>query len=113
MGLTAVEIFILYELYQDSTSQPSSLARAVGRAATSFSPNLDALENKGLVTRVQDPNPGDRRVVNIALTAIGEEIEEDVTEIVQGVEEQIRSMFHIPEHYYIFVDGLTRLQKLT
>jgi DNA-binding MarR family transcriptional regulator len=66
LGLSVIELYILRALYERDGQHASELARAVGRAATSFTPNLDKLQNKGLIER--RPDPGDRRAVRIYLT---------------------------------------------
>jgi DNA-binding MarR family transcriptional regulator len=45
-GLTVIEWYILRALYDSDGRHASELARAVGRAATSFTPNLDKLQDK-------------------------------------------------------------------
>jgi predicted transcriptional regulator len=57
--VTTIEWYILRSLYGRDGQHASELAQAVGRAATSFTPNLDKLENRGLVER--RPDPADRR----------------------------------------------------
>ena len=57
-------------LYDEDGQHASELARAVGRAATSFTPNLDKLQDKALIER--RPDPGDRRAVRIYLTDAGQ-----------------------------------------
>ena len=58
LGLTVIEWYILRALYDQDGQHASELARAVGRAATSFTPNLDKLQDKELIER--RPDPGDR-----------------------------------------------------
>lgn len=67
LGLSVVEFFIIRALYESDGQHASHLAKAVGRAATSFTPNLDRLEAKGWLTRKADK--ADRRAVTIWLTA--------------------------------------------
>ena len=56
LGLSVVEWYILRALYAEDCQNPSKLAQIVGRAATSFTPLLDGLEQKNLVKRAPDPN---------------------------------------------------------
>jgi len=65
-GLTIVEIAILRVLDSEDNQHASNLAKAVGRAPTSFTPILDRLAVKGFIERKSDPH--DRRAVFIALT---------------------------------------------
>jgi len=66
LGLTVIEWYILRALYEQDGQHASELARAVGRAATSFTPILDKLQHKDLIQR--RPDPADRRAVRIFLT---------------------------------------------
>ena len=66
IGLTVIEWYVLRALYEADGQNASQLACAVGRAATSFTPNLDKLQKKGYVTRI--PDASDRRAVHIYLT---------------------------------------------
>ena len=72
-GLSIVAIHILNELYQSDGQKASELARKVGRAATSFTPILDQLENDKLLKR--SPHKTDRRAVIISLTVKGKALQ--------------------------------------
>src|SRR5690606_34841261 len=65
-GLTLIEWYILIVLYDQDGLPASELVNAVGRAAISFTPNLDKLQNKGLIECRAEP--ADRRAVRIYLT---------------------------------------------
>jgi DNA-binding MarR family transcriptional regulator len=67
--VSPISLYILRSLGFRDGQYASELARTVGRAATSFTPNLDKLESAGLVER--RPDAGDRRAVRIHLTAAG------------------------------------------
>ncbi|MBI1279715.1 MAG: MarR family transcriptional regulator, partial [Anaerolineaceae bacterium] len=67
LGLTVIEWYILRSLYEQDGQHASELARAVGRAATSFTPILDKLQNKDMIER--RPDASDRRAVRIYLTS--------------------------------------------
>ena len=58
LGLTVIEWYILRSLYEQDGQYANKLARAVGRAATSFTPNLDKLQDKGLIERRYGPPRG-------------------------------------------------------
>lgn len=68
-NISVIEWYILRALYQQDGVKASKLARAVGRLATSFTPNLDKLQLKGLVERRQDV--ADRRAILVYLTPKG------------------------------------------
>jgi len=91
MGLSVIELYILRALYERDGQHASELARAVGRAATSFTPNLDKLQSKGLIER--RPDPGDRRAVRIYLTQSAETCREEVMENTRKIDERIEQMF--------------------
>lgn len=76
-GITVIGMLILNELYKKDGQMPSELALSVGRAVTSFTPPLDALEKKGLICR--RIHPKDRRAVQIFLTPEGEELRGAIT----------------------------------
>jgi DNA-binding MarR family transcriptional regulator len=88
LGLTVIEWYILRALYDQDGQHASELARAVGRAATSFTPILDKLQQKGLIER--RPDPADRRAVRIYLTDKGQKSREDVQRSARQVDDQIR-----------------------
>jgi len=91
LGLTIIEWYILRALYERDGQHASELARAVGRAATSFTPNLDKLQEKGLIER--RPDPSDRRAVHIYLTRQAEQYREDILESAERIDRQLSQMF--------------------
>jgi DNA-binding MarR family transcriptional regulator len=107
--LSVIEWYILRALYDQDGQHASDLANAVGRAATSFTPNLDKLQDKNLIER--RPDPGDRRAVRIFLTDKGRKIEKQVNEAAVEIEKQIRSQFPQAE-YETFLDIVARLQSM-
>ena len=66
LGLSVIEWYVLRALFAEDGQHASQLANCVGRAATSFTPNLDKLQDKGYIERL--PDPSDRRAVRIYLT---------------------------------------------
>ena len=88
LGLSVIELYILRALYERDGQHASELARAVGRAATSFTPNLDKLQQKNLIER--RPDPGDRRAVRIYLTQTAVDCRSQVIENTDKVDERIR-----------------------
>lgn len=73
-GVTVIEAHILHFLFRRDGQMASELARQCGRAATSFTPNLDSLEKKGLIER--KPHATDRRAVVITLTRKAKDLHE-------------------------------------
>ena len=109
LELTVIEWYVLRALYEEDCQNPSVLAQTVGRAATSFTPNLDKLEKKGLIER--KPDSADRRAINICLTPKGEELRADVTKSSEQLDKQIRNLF--PEDTYnSFLQVIYSLQSV-
>jgi DNA-binding MarR family transcriptional regulator len=90
--LTVIEWYILRALYDVDGQHASELARGVGRAATSFTPNLDKLQDKGYIER--RPDEADRRAVRIFLTTKGKKVKGDVLESAATIDRKIRDMFY-------------------
>lgn len=107
LDLTVIEWYILRALYENDGQHASALASAVGRAATSFTPNLDKLQDKGLIER--RPDAGDRRAVRIYLTKAGKDKRNAVLDVAENVDQEIASMFSHSD-YEVFLDGLNTLQ---
>ncbi len=109
LGLTVIEWYILRALYEHDGQHASELARAVGRAATSFTPNLDKLQTKGLIERRADPS--DRRAVRIYLTEAAEDSRQAVLDSAAEIDTRLEELF-APEEYEVFQQGLAMLQTL-
>jgi MarR family transcriptional regulator, organic hydroperoxide resistance regulator len=107
--LTVIEWYILRALYEQDGQNASELANTVGRAATSFTPNLDKLQKKGFIER--RPDSTDRRAVRIYLTLAGHECREDVLKSARELDNQIRSAFS-DEEMKTFQRVLAVLQSL-
>jgi DNA-binding MarR family transcriptional regulator len=107
--LSVIEIYILRALFERDGQHASELARAVGRAATSFTPNLDKLQKKGLIERRPDPN--DRRAVRIYLTQKAEEFREDVMRTTESFDDRIETLFSDSD-YRAFQRVLSGLQNI-
>ena len=108
LNLTVIEWYILRALYENDGQHASALASAVGRAATSFTPNLDKLQDKGLIER--RPDAGDRRAVRIYVTKAGKDKRNEVLDVAENVDQEIASMFSHSD-YEVFLDGLNTLQS--
>jgi len=109
LGLTIIEWYILRALYERDGQHASELARAVGRAATSFTPNLDKLQEKNLIER--RPDPTDRRAVHIYLTKAAEEHRSAVMKSAEQIDSHIRRLFST-EEFETFQHVLALLQNV-
>jgi MarR family transcriptional regulator, organic hydroperoxide resistance regulator len=110
LNLTVIEWYILRALYEQDGQHASELARAVGRAATSFTPNLDKLQDKGLIERRADP--ADRRAVRIYLTAEGRRREATVHASAQQIDTRLAELFSERE-FSAFLNVLANLQTVS
>lgn len=109
-GLTVIEWYILRALYQRDGQHASELASAVGRAATSFTPNLDKLQKKGLIER--RPDQSDRRAVRIFLTDLADKQRSDILKHTQEVDNRLNQL--IPdEDMQTFQNVLCLLQVVS
>ncbi len=110
LGLTVIEWYILRALYEQDGQHASELARAVGRAATSFTPILDKLQHKDLIQR--RPDPADRRAVRIYLTDKAQEYRDRVKETAEQIERTISDMI-AKNDYTTFQLVLAQLQEMS
>lgn len=109
LGLSVIEFYILRALYERDAQHASELARSVGRAATSFTPNLDKLQSKGLIER--KPDARDRRAITIHLTQQGEAIRNDILQIAEKLDHYIASAIN-PRDFEVFLNVIRQLQTL-
>lgn len=110
LGLTVIEWYILRALYEQDGQHASELARAVGRAATSFTPNLDKLQDKNMIERRADP--ADRRAVRIYLTGEALKAKKQVLETAEMIDSRIEELFPDGD-YEAFQQVLYALQELS
>lgn len=108
-GMTIIEWYILRALYERDGQHASELARAVGRAATSFTPNLDKLQQRQLIER--RPDTHDRRAVRIFLTQQGHEVREEVLDSAEHIDTTLGSLFSADE-WTAFKTVISQLQTL-
>jgi len=108
-GLSVIEWYVLRALYETDGQHASSLASAVGRAATSFTPNLDKLVQKGFIERRPDAN--DRRAVCIYLTQLAQDHREEIIANAAKIDDSIRAMFS-DDQFEVLQQALTRFQAL-
>ena len=109
LDLSIIEFYIVRTLMEQDGRHASDLAQAVGRAATSFTPLLDSLERKDLITR--RPDPADRRAVFIHLTEEGEALRRRIQSSAEQVEEAVRGGAS-KEDWAAFEHVLARLVQL-
>lgn len=87
LGIPSSGLEVLENLMEQDGQPASVLARSVGRAATSFTPILDKIQDKGLILR--RPDPEDRRVVRIYITANGEAAAKKAKQQMDAIERPI------------------------
>lgn len=107
--VSVIECFILLALRDNDGILASQLATAVGRAPTSFTPNLDSLEKKLLIVRGDDER--DRRAVRVQLTPKAKMLLNELDTVLSDVEQEIRSRFSNTD-YEAFMRVLDGLKKL-
>jgi DNA-binding MarR family transcriptional regulator len=107
-GLSVIELYILRALYERDGQNASELANEVGRAATSFTPNLDKLQAKGYIARHNDER--DRRAVRIHLTPFAEEHRAELTKLMQRIDQRLCAVMPM-EDYEAFLRVLAVLQS--
>ncbi len=109
LNLSVIEWYILRALFEQDGQHASELARSVGRAATSFTPNLDKLQKKGLVER--QPDPADRRAVRIFLTGKAKKRRPEIQAVAEDLDQHISDLFP-GEDYETFQRVLATLQSI-
>ncbi len=107
VGLSVIEWYILRALYERDGQHASELARAVGRAATSFTPNLDKLQKKSYIER--RPDQSDRRAVRIFLTDEAHAQRDEIMDIACKLDKAIGEKFQ-QEDFQTFLGVLAALQ---
>lgn len=107
--LTVIELYIIRALFDRDGQYASELAHAVGRAATSFTPNLDKLQRKGMVERKSDAR--DRRAVRIHLTEDARNRRDELLGLAARIDARIASVFTKSE-FENFMKVLSTLQVI-
>jgi len=82
LGLTYPQYLVMLALWQDGTTPIHALAERLQLGANAVTPLVDKLEAAGFVTRARG---ADRRVVFVALTEVGIQLEEKVAAAQQTV----------------------------
>ncbi len=107
--LTVIELYIVRALFERDGQYASELAHAVGRAATSFTPNLDKLQRKNMIERKADTR--DRRAVRIHLTESALARRDELLGLAQRIDSRIASVFAKGE-FETFLKVLSTLQVI-
>lgn len=80
--------FLVHLLYHGvELRRVSQLAREFGLTQATVSDAVSSLEEKGLIRR--DPWPGDRRVISLRLTPVGEELADELSTWANTVQEHL------------------------
>jgi DNA-binding MarR family transcriptional regulator len=108
-GITVIEWYILRALLERDGQHASELASAVGRAATSFTPNLDKLQKKGFIER--RPDEVDRRAVRIYLTDKAHRCRNAVLESANELDKEMLDFLSSRENQ-MFERTLLKLQNM-
>lgn len=112
LHLNALELNILMVLFNGDGVKASELARQVGRAATSFTPNLDKLQSRGFIERRADAG-GDRRAVNIFLTDHARDRKTDIETVFREAEEKTRRALNVSEtEWCAYLKVISAIQKI-
>ena len=82
LGLTYPQYLVMLALWQDGTTAIHALAERLKLGSNAVTPLVDKLEAAGFVTRTRG---ADRRVVLVALTEVGIQLEADVLAAQQSV----------------------------
>lgn len=86
LGLSASEMNVLANLADGRARTISELGVAAGTRPTTLTSVLDRLERRELLVR--SPRPGDRRAVEVSLTAAGREAATTIRDAISGLEER-------------------------
>jgi len=78
-GLTAMQLRLLMELYNDGALTVGEVAAQMGQAGTNVSTMCKKLEARGLVNRQR--SEADERVVMVVLTRVGEDEMKEINEV--------------------------------
>ncbi|MEN7550044.1 MarR family transcriptional regulator [Rapidithrix thailandica] len=106
--ITAEQLKMLVVLWNEDNRTQNELGESVGKFKTSVTKLVDGLEKRHLIQRV--PHPTDRRSNLIQLTAMGKNIEKQLTPIVKKTLDEAHK--NIPqEHLIIFQEVLQQIEK--
>lgn len=89
--VSLVQSHILFEIRRQKNTSMQQVADELGMDITTFSRQVKTLEKKGLVSKT--PDPGDRRVNLLALTAAGAAVLEQIEQSMNRYIGQIFSQF--------------------
>lgn len=109
MGLTHGQFFLLVALYYEEGLLPSQLADKTALDRATITGLLDRLERDGWTERRPDPN--DRRVLRIHVTAKATQMREVILSIFEETNGQFLGRFS-PEEWTLFQSFLNRLESV-
>ena len=95
VDLTPSQYFILFLAKCGEASSSAELARAMGVLPQSMTELIAPLEKKGAIVR--RPDPANNRILRIELTAVGERLFANGTEVALRVEQELLEGFEPPE----------------
>jgi len=108
-GLTAQQLRLLMELYNDGAMTIGEVAAQLGQAGTNVSTMCKKLETRGLVNRRR--SEADERVVMVVLTSMGEE---EMKEINKVFDKKINRMMEVVDEAELkaMLTGLKKFSDL-
>jgi len=108
-GLTAMQLRLLMELYNDGAMTIGEVAAQLGQAGTNVSTMCKKLETRGLVSRRR--GEADERVVMVVLTSMGEE---EMKEINKVFDKKINRMMEVVDEAELkaMLTGLKKFSDL-
>jgi len=108
-GLTAMQLRLLMELYNDGAMTIGEVASQLGQAGTNVSTMCKKLETRGLVSRRR--SEADERVVMVVLTSMGEE---EMKEINKVFDKKINRMMEVVDEAELkaMLTGLKKFSDL-
>jgi DNA-binding MarR family transcriptional regulator len=83
-GLTYTQYLVMLVLWESDKLSIGKISQRLDLDAATLSPLLKKLESGGLITRTR--NSGDERVVEVALTEAGRQLQHEIAKVQHGVE---------------------------
>ena len=83
-GLTYTQYLVMLVLWESDGVSVGNIAQRLALDSATLTPMLKRLETAGFLTRTR--NAHDERVVEIKLTAVGQQLQHQIAKVQQGVE---------------------------